>query len=158
MVISTFEDRGIKIRNLSLTSGQPTGATQIIMDEITQLVKQEEYRVPPLFKFNVRKNAISESLTEKFSQKTKLGDLTEICIGIQLGGSQKNNTKESFLSAMQSDVNYKPVLDGKEINRYTLKWTKRFVNYGNWLHRKRDEKFFLNQKIRFYSNFLFKFK
>jgi len=120
---------------------------QIIMDEITQLVKQEEYRVPPLFKFNVRKNAINESLTEKFSQKTKLGDLTEICIGIQLGGSQKNNTKESFLSAMQSDVNYKPVLDGKEINRYTLKWTKRFVNYGNWLHRKRDEKFFLNQKI-----------
>jgi len=31
---STFEDKGIKIRNLSLTSGQPTGATQIIMDEI----------------------------------------------------------------------------------------------------------------------------
>jgi len=30
---STFEEQGIKIRNLSVTSGQPTGATQILLDE-----------------------------------------------------------------------------------------------------------------------------
>ena len=31
---STFEEQGIKIRNLSVTSGQPTGATQLLMNEI----------------------------------------------------------------------------------------------------------------------------
>lgn len=31
---SEFEEQGIKIRNLSVTSGQPTGATQILLDKI----------------------------------------------------------------------------------------------------------------------------
>jgi len=54
---STFEEQGIKIRNLSVTSGQPTGATQLIMDNICassgietyfaiaykRLVREQEY-------------------------------------------------------------------------------------------------------------------
>ena len=40
---STFEEQGIKIRNLSVTSGQPTGATQIIMDRICSASGVETY-------------------------------------------------------------------------------------------------------------------
>lgn len=40
---STFEEQGIKIRNLSVTSGQPTGATQIIMDMICSASGIETY-------------------------------------------------------------------------------------------------------------------
>ena len=40
---STFEEQGIKTRNLSVTSGQPTGATQIIMDEICSASGIETY-------------------------------------------------------------------------------------------------------------------
>lgn len=40
---STFEEQGIRIRNLSVTSGQPTGATQIIMDEICSASGIETY-------------------------------------------------------------------------------------------------------------------
>lgn len=40
---STFEEKGIKIRNLSVTSGQPTGATQLIMDKICSASGIETY-------------------------------------------------------------------------------------------------------------------
>jgi ribonucleoside-diphosphate reductase alpha chain len=50
---STFEDKGIKIRNLSLTSGQPTGATQIIMDEICSSAGIESF-FAMVYKRNIR--------------------------------------------------------------------------------------------------------
>lgn len=40
---STYEQNGIKIRNLSVTSGQPTGATQILMDSICSSSGIEPY-------------------------------------------------------------------------------------------------------------------
>jgi hypothetical protein len=45
------------------------------------------------------------------------------------------------------DGTFKPVLDGKNINRYRKAWPGIYVRYGDWLHRKRDEKYFLNEKI-----------
>ena len=40
---SKFEEDGIRIRNLSVTSGQPTGATQLIMDKICAASGVETY-------------------------------------------------------------------------------------------------------------------
>ncbi|GAH39366.1 unnamed protein product, partial [marine sediment metagenome] len=42
---------------------------------------------------------------------------------------------------------WKKVLDGKDINIYFLNWGNVYVRYGDWLHRKRNEKYFLNPKI-----------
>jgi hypothetical protein len=100
------------------------------------------------FKFNVAIDDISEELIEKITScSISLGELTDICIGIQLGGSHGNDTKADFLSEKPIDKTWKKVLDGKDINTYKLNWRKKFVHYGNWLHRKRDEKYFLNPKI-----------
>jgi len=100
------------------------------------------------FKFNVAVDDRSEKIIDKILDcSISLGQLTETCIGIQLGGSQGNSTKESFLSKYADDATWKKVLDGKDINTYRLNWRNVFVHYGNWLHRKRDEKFFLNPKI-----------
>lgn len=52
---STFEEKGIKIRNLSVTSGQPTGATQMIMDEICASSGIETY-FAIVYKRRVRDN------------------------------------------------------------------------------------------------------
>ena len=76
-----------------------------------------------------------------------MGQLTDICIGIQLGGSSGSDTKDSFISNDQVNENYKKVLDGKNINRYQKEWSGGYVRYGDWLHRKRDKKYFLNPKI-----------
>ncbi|MFZ1800742.1 MAG: TaqI-like C-terminal specificity domain-containing protein [Chitinophagaceae bacterium] len=100
------------------------------------------------FKFNIESNEISDNLIEKIQVNSHLlGDLTDICIGIQLGGSQGNKSKGDFLSNEMIDETWKKVLDGKDINIYEIKAKNVFVNYGNWLHRKRDEKYFLNPKI-----------
>ena len=38
-------------------------------------------------------------------------------------------------------------MDGRDINHYQKEWKGLYVRYGDWLHRKRDEKYFLNPKI-----------
>ena len=100
------------------------------------------------FRFNVRSDSSTDNLINRIGLVSKpLGDLSDICIGIQLGGSSGSNKKESFLSNVQNNANYKKVLDGKDINSYKMNWNSIFVNYGNWLHRRRNEKYFLNPKI-----------
>jgi len=100
------------------------------------------------FRFNVNLTPIAERLIEKIqSLSVSLGTLTDICIGIQLGGSSGDDRKESFLSNNPKDKTYKKVIDGRDINRYQSDWNGAYVHYGDWLHRKRDEKYFLNHKI-----------
>ena len=67
---STFEEQGIKIRNLSVTSGQPTGATQILMNEICASAGIEPY-FSICYKRKVRDNEyiITNSLFEKIGYK-----------------------------------------------------------------------------------------
>jgi type I restriction-modification system DNA methylase subunit len=119
-----------------------------IESEETKQIPREKFLTGKNFKFNVASDDIAEELIEKINScSTPLGDLTDICIGIQLGGSHGDDTKADFLSDKAIDNTWKKVLDGKDINRYKLIWRKVFVHYGNWLHRKRDEKYFLNPKI-----------
>jgi hypothetical protein len=111
-------------------------------------IAQEVFAKNQDFRFNVRLNSTTDELLGRIeSQSTVLGVLSDICIGIQLGGSSGNDKKESFLSNSKLDNNYQRVLDGKDINSYSTNWNNKFVHYGNWLHRKRDEKYFLNQKV-----------
>jgi hypothetical protein len=135
---------------LQKNQGKQSQDTDVLIasDHGEQWIAQKSFHTPPLFKFNVRQNAQSSAVLEKVHARSALmGELTDICIGIQLGGSHGDDTKKSFISRSRLSGRYKPVLDGKEINRYSLLWGKRFVKYGDWLHRKRDEKYFLNPKI-----------
>ncbi len=124
-------------------------------DSSIRIESEEVIQIPTVkflrsknFKFNVTTDDVSERLIEKITScSIPLGELTDICIGIQLGGSHGSDTKADFLSDKAFDKTWKKVLDGKDINRYKLNWRNVFVRYGNWLHRKRDENFFLNPKI-----------
>lgn len=120
---------------------------RIESEEVIQ-IPTEKFLTSKNFKFNVTSDDVSERLIEKITScSIPLGELTDICIGIQLGGSHGSDTKADFLSDKAIDKTWKKVLDGKDINRYKLNWRNVFVRYGNWLHRKRDEKYFLNPKI-----------
>jgi len=119
----------------------------IEQEEIVK-IPTEKFLSDKNFKFNVAMDDNSEELLEKiFACSIPLGALTNICIGIQLGGSHGSDTKADFLSNKPQDKTWKKVLDGKDINTYKMNWRNVFVRYGNWLHRKRDEKYFLNPKI-----------
>lgn len=102
------------------------------------------------YRFNLASGGKSGSVVEKLlSHSGPLGDLSDICIGIQLGGSSGAASKDDFLSKTAKDRTYKKVLDGRDINRYATSWPGTYVHYGPWLHRKRDEKYFLSSKIIF---------
>ncbi len=104
-------------------------------------VKNESY------KFNIYSDASTEKLIARIqSISDQLGSVSDICIGIQLGGTG-GDKKESFLSNKKEDESYKKVLDGKNINRYQKEWAGVYVRYDNSLHRKRDERYFLNPKL-----------
>lgn len=114
----------------------------------TQLLSPSVFMNAKDYKFNISVDDNYQELIEKILQQSdRLGDLTDICIGIQLGGSHGESKKEAFISKGQRNKTWKKVLDGKDINTYSLSWNGNFVHYGNWLHRKRDEKYFLNPKL-----------
>ncbi|MBP7508853.1 MAG: N-6 DNA methylase [Prolixibacteraceae bacterium] len=134
----------IEICNKQPTEEMVTVQTGRIIQEVHQNVfgKNKDFR------FNIYSSSTTESLIDKIiKQSEPLGNLSDICIGIQLGGSSGHDTKDDFISNIQKNRTFKKVLDGKDINFYSTEWYCKYVRYGNWLHRKRDEKYFLNLKI-----------
>ena len=99
-------------------------------------------------RFNVGLDEAAEAILKKIKTVSKtLGELSDICIGIQLGGTGHKTVKENFITSEKLGNEYKPVLDGKDISRYEVNWGGKFVRYGNWLHRPRNPKYFLEPKV-----------
>ncbi len=120
----------------------------IIENETSKEIEQSLFDDGLEYRFNVNFHANEKLIVTKMRDiSTPLGDICNICIGIQLGGSSGSDSKESFLSKAQESDIYKPVLDGRDINRYSKQWNGTYVRYGDWLHRKRDEKYFINPKL-----------
>ncbi|HSV87226.1 MAG TPA: TaqI-like C-terminal specificity domain-containing protein [Bacteroidales bacterium] len=144
-----FENAQVETVILIIENRKPKKENNITIEKEEVIkIPTEKFLTSKNFKFNVAMDDNSEELLEKISAcSVPLGELTETCIGIQLGGSHGSDTKADFLSDKAADKTWKKVLDGKDINTYKLNWRNVFVHYGNWLHRKRDEKYFLNPKI-----------
>jgi adenine-specific DNA-methyltransferase len=108
-----------------------------------EVLADSEYRI------QVNKNLKDDSiLTKIFIDAKPFGKITETCIGIQIGGSGGNNEiKKDFISDQKINEMYKKVIDGKDFEPFIIKAKEKYIKYGDWLHRKRDEKFFLNPKI-----------
>ncbi len=125
----------------------PDALIQIEGEEPSYIL-QEKFLSNPNSKFNVNNNDVTDAIIKRINDiSIKLGKISDICIGIQLGGSQGNSTKEAFLHNTKKDSSWEKVLDGKDVSSYNINWKNIYVNYGNWLHRKRDTKYFLNPKI-----------
>ena len=75
------------------------------------------------FRFNLNINPPAADLIKKINNvSVSLGSLSDICIGIQLGGSSGSTSKEDFISSTKRNGTYKEVLDGKDINSYQKNW------------------------------------
>ncbi len=139
VVVCARKEKSVTLKDTNLVT--------IEKDETIQ-VPQVAFKSNDAFKFNINLDKSSSRILSKLKDHcVKLGKITDICIGIQLGGSSGKDQKESFLESRKKNETYKKVLDGKDINRYVLNWPGVFVRYGRWLHRKREEKYFLNPKI-----------
>ncbi len=153
-VIRVFDKRvfaNAQVESAIITASKKPANEHAIVIQIGEVVQeaiQAVFARNKDYRFNVYSNSGAESVINKIVPQSKLlGELSDICIGIQLGGSSGSDTKESFLSNNEIGSTYKKILDGKDINYYKTEWKGQFVRYGNWLHRKRDEKYFLSPKI-----------
>ena len=153
-IIRVFDERVFEhaqVESVIIVTGKkPTASEPVVIQSgnSTGHISQDSFANNPDYRFNVRSNSLVDELITRIESKSNsLGMLSDICIGIQLGGSSGTDKKESFISDSQVDEAYKKVLDGKDINTYVTNRNNKFVRYGNWLHRKRDEKYFLNPKI-----------
>lgn len=118
----------------------------IIESDKTYELQQAQFKADSDYRFNVLFDEQTSKTINKIKTKSiRLGDISDICIGIQLGGS--GTKKESFIGPKKIDNTWKKVLDGKDINTYSLNWGNVYARYGDWLHRKRNEKYFLHPKI-----------
>ena len=111
--------------------------------ENLQLLKTKEARI----QINTNVNEL-QIISKIESRSINLDKVIDFCIGIQIGGhGNSKDFKDKYLSNEQIDDNYKRVIDGKDFDNYTINKSEKYIKYGNWLHRKRDEKYFLNPKL-----------
>ncbi|MBR9847750.1 MAG: hypothetical protein GYB35_17395 [Algicola sp.] len=98
---------------------------------------------------NVQLTTDDLNLLDKINNNSiKLGTVSDICIGIQIGGAgNSKDFKEKYIRNNKETDNHKKFIDGKDFEPYSINWSGNYISYGDWLHRKRDEKFFLNEKI-----------
>ena len=84
---------------------------------------------------------------------TKLDDIADFTLGITpydkyRGHSEETIKNREFHSMTKIDENYKPLITGENITRFSVSNTiKEFINYGDWLGASRDEKFFKDERI-----------
>jgi len=111
--------------------------------EIQSSIEQDYYYLTPKFSFNLLADSLFIKIQNKINYNDifPLKDLLQIKIGVCTG----NNNK--FLSKKPEFENSKKVLQGKDINKYTLTYNNLYLNYDKKaLLRARDEQIFLKEE------------
>jgi hypothetical protein len=86
-------------------------------------------------------------ILKKFSTNTEeLGSITYSTQGITVYAKVQGEKKNYFNNSVISKSS-KPVMRGKDFHRYEESWNNGFIEYGEWLWCKRDDKFFKSPKI-----------
>ena len=77
---------------------------------------------------------------------TPLGDVVNSTQGITVYAKVQGEKIDHFRGEC-TDKACKPVTRGREINKYRLNWSGRFIRYGDWLWCPRNPKYFTSPKI-----------
>lgn len=90
-------------------------------------------------------------------QKTDktLNDFTEVVWGVKVyekgkgKPTQKGNENKTkvFHSTKKESATYRPLIGGKDIFRYNLRWKGTYLNYGKWLAAPRNPNWFQGSRI-----------
>ncbi len=103
-------------------------------------INQDYYYHTPKYSYNLHVDKISIKLNNLIDNKTffKLKDVIQIKIGICTGANDKHISDNSIFP------NSKKLIQGKDINRYSLIYDGKYVNYDRKaLLRARDESIFI---------------
>ena len=119
------------------------GDKEAIFSGSKKIINQDYYYKTPKFSFNLHIDDLFvkvQSLIENDNAK-RLMDLATIKIGVCTGNNKK------FLADKPIFVNSKKVLQGRNINRYSISYNDQYIDYDkNALLRARDELIFLKKE------------
>jgi hypothetical protein len=148
-----FTDAVVETTILILTKGSSKAKTKILfcdkdLNYTEKLVSQETFKLTHKNQFSVSYDESDALIKSKLDKRCKLTfkDIGEINQAIALKSDRAAN-----LFDKKNGANYKPVLDGREINRYQTNWAGKYLKYDiNAIHScKREDIFLSKEKIFF---------
>lgn len=117
------------------------------LKEFVTTIEQKEIREEFNYMFPVNHTEKNKNLLKRMNEiPLKLDTVLEIQQGIIYSGQPK----EKVFSNQMLDTTYKKVLDGRDINRWSIKWDikeeNKYIRYTKELHRPREERIFLAEE------------
>ncbi|MCK4558580.1 MAG: Eco57I restriction-modification methylase domain-containing protein, partial [Calditrichia bacterium] len=101
---------------------------------------------PESFDINAIRN---RKIIKRYSKNTlPLGKITESTQGIIVYAKEQGRKVDRF-SERRLNKNYRPVVKGRDFSKYFLRWSGKYIEYGEWLCRSRDPIFFESRKLFF---------
>jgi hypothetical protein len=101
---------------------------------------------PESFDINAIRN---RKIIKRYSKNTlPLGKITESTQGIIVYAKEQGRKVDRF-SERRLNKNYRPVVKGRDFSKYCLRWSGKYIEYGEWLCRSRDPIFFESRKLFF---------
>lgn len=116
-----------------------------LINESVDILKQTEFNFENFDINNIKNRKI---LDRYLSDTEPLGEITESSQGITVYAKVQGEKKNWFRNE-EIDENSKPVIKGRDIQKYLLSWQGLYIQYGNWLWCPRDKKFFEREKLFF---------
>ena len=103
----------------------------------------------PYYLFPVKLANESKSLVEKLMLSNDYDRIAHH-LEIQQGIIYSGQPKEKVFADYVKDSTYKPILDGRDVNRWMINWDikeyDKYLSYTNKLHRPREERLFISDK------------
>jgi len=119
-------------------------------------IPQKTWLDDPNVTFNIDLDLVDVEIKQKIETiAVTLDSLATVKFGIKLYETgkgtppqQPSDAKEHiFESDTQNDSSYRPYLEGKDINRYLIKWQNRWLKYGTNLAAPRDPALFTGERV-----------
>jgi type I restriction-modification system DNA methylase subunit len=123
---------------------------------ITYRLSQDEIKQSSGYIFPVYSTSSNNKLIKKIiDSKENLSNYADVVWGVKIYQKGKGkppqegheSASQCFHSLRKTKHTHKPLLGGSEINRYSLSWSGRYVDYGKWLAEPRASDWFDGQKI-----------
>lgn len=154
-----FEDASVDNAIIFFNKSNPTTieVAELIDEEIITLrkVNNDFFGDSPVFSFSKVKYNEYVSLYNKMESCKRLGNLADVKSGIKAYETGKGNppidsamkSDRVYHSYVREDDQYRPYIQGKDVDRYNLKWSGEWIKYGENLAAMREPFYFEEPRI-----------
>jgi hypothetical protein len=130
IILKKFNSQDVRNNNIvNATSIETLELENIIFNKISQNKYLQSFQN----RFYVNTNETAELFSKIMNNKLMLGEICEIKNGVNTG-----NAANILLSDTKKYKKSRPILEGKDVNRFTIDWGGSWINYDTELKQKID--------------------